>query len=173
MNKFFGFFLVVLFISGCGYKPSAHYTQEALGERIHVSVSISRKDPKNSVLIKDAVNESVITRLGGKLSDKESADTELYVSIGSISFASLLYNTEGYTTSYKATVSLNIKYKRKDGKSENFSTSGEYDFNVAEDELTGVTSSVISDVNRFEAIKYASLDALNEFISKIAVKGMK
>ncbi len=170
--KYIGALLIVVFITACGYKPTAHYSREVLGERIHVDVSISRKDPKNSVLIKDAVNESVITRLGGKLSPKETADSELFVDIGSISFSPILYNKEGYVTSYKTKVSLNIKYITRDGNSESFSTSGEYDFPIEEDKY-GKTNSVISDNNRFDAIQKASLDALNEFISKIAIKGMK
>lgn len=172
MIKIFGSLIILFFITACGYKPTAQYSREVLGERIHVDVSISRKDPKNSVLIKDAVNESVITRLGGKLSSKETADSELFVKIGSTSFSPILYNKSGYVTSYKAKVSLSVKYITKDGKNESFSTSGEYDFPIAEN-ADGTTNSVISDSKRFEAIKLASLDALNEFVSKIAIKGMK
>jgi len=171
MSKIFGFLIILFFIVGCGYKPTAQYSKEVLGERIHVDVSISRKDPKNSVLIKDAVNESVITRLGAKLSPKETATSELFVKIGSISFSPILYNRDGYVTSYKAKVSLNIRYTTKDGKSESFSTSGEYDFPIKEND-DGTTNSVISDTKRFDAIKNASLDALNEFVSRIAIKGM-
>jgi len=166
MYRLFGFLLIAIFISACGYKPSAHYAKEILGEHIHVEVEISRKDPKNSVLIKDAVNESVITRLGGKLSSKEKADAELYVKIGSTSFVPILYDQDGYVVSYKATVLLNIKYVTKEGKTESFSTSGEYDFPIE-------ANSIISDTNRFLAIKFASLDALNEFVSKISMNGMK
>ena len=173
MVKIFWSLIILFFIIGCGYKPTTHYTKEVLGEHIHVDVSISRKDPKNSVLIKDAVNESVITRLGGKLSSKETADSELFVKIGSISFSPILYNAQGYVTSYKTTVSLKIKYTtKKDAKSESFSTTGEYDFPIVE-KKDGTTNSVISDSKRFEAIKLASLDALNEFVSRIAIKGMK
>ena len=170
--KYIGSLLIIVFLTACGYKPTAHYAREVLGERIHVDVTISRKDPKNSVLIKDAVNESVITRLGGKLTSKETATSELFVKIGSTSFSPILYNKSGYVTSYKAKVSLSIKYITKDGKSESFSTSGEYDFPIAEN-ADGTTNSVISDSKRFEAIKLASLDAVNEFVSKIAIKGMK
>ena len=172
MFKIFGSLAIIVFITACGYKPTAHYSRDVLGERIHVDVSISRKDPKNSVLIKDAVNEAVITRLGAKLSSKETADSELFVKIGSTSFSPILYNRSGYVTSYKAKVSLSIKYTTKDGKSESFSTSGEYDFPIAEN-ADGTTNSVISDSKRFEAINLASLDALNEFVSRIALKGMK
>lgn len=166
MFKILGSLFIVLFISACGYKPSSHYAREVLGQKIHVEVAISRKDPKNSVLIKDAVNESVITRLGGKLSTKESADTELYVKIASTTFSPVLYDRDGYVISYKARVLLSIRYVTKDGKKATFSTSGEYDFPIE-------ANSVISDTNRFEAIKYASLDALNEFVSQISIKGMK
>lgn len=166
MFKILGSLFIVFFISACGYKPSSQYAQEVLGERIHVEVSISRKDPKNSVLIKDAVNESVITRLGGKLSDKATADAELYVKISSTTFSAILYDEDGYVTSYKARVLLSLRYVTKNGKKETFSTLGEYDFPVE-------ANSVISDANRFEAIKYASLDALNEFVSKISVKSMQ
>ena len=172
MIKIIGSLVILVFIAACGYKPTAHYSKELLGERIHVDVTISRKDPKNSVLIKDAVNEAVITRLGGKLSTKEEATSELYVKIGSTSFSPILYNEDGYVTSYKAKVSLNIKYILKNGKSESFSTVGEYDFPIAEND-DGTTNSVISDNKRFEAIKLASLDALNEFVSRIAIIGMK
>lgn len=166
MFKILGSLFIVLFISACGYKPSSYYAQEALGEKIHVEVEISRKDPKNSVLIKDAVNESVITRLGGKLSNKETADAELFVKIASTTFSAILYDENGYVVSYKAKVVLSIRYVTKDGNKNSFTTSGEYDFPIE-------ANSVISDTNRFEAIKYASLDALNEFVSKISVQGMK
>lgn len=170
--RYIWLFCIAIFISACGYKPTTHYSKELLGERIYVDVTISRKDPRNSILIKDAVNESVITRLGGKLSLRESADSELHVEIGSTSFTPIIYNQRGFVTAYKTKVSLNIKYTIKDAKSESFSTTGEYDFPIAQDEH-GKTSSLISDSNRFQAIKLASLDAINEFISQIAIKGMK
>lgn len=117
-------------------------------------------------MIKDAVNESVITRLGGKLSSKEMADSKMFIKIGSVSFSPILYDKDGYVISYKTTVSLDIAYNTKDGRHDRFSTSGEYDFPIE-------ANSVISDSKRFEAIKFASLDALNEFISRIAITGMK
>lgn len=166
------FFLIILFLVACGYKPASHQAREILGERIYVDVTISRQDPRNSVLIKDAVNESVITRLGGRLSSKEMANSELLVKIGTTTFTPILYNRDGFVTAYKAKVSLNIKYATIDGKSGSFSPTGEHDFPVAENP-DGTTNSVISDAKRFEAIKLASLDALNEFVSSLALRGIK
>ena len=44
--KYIGSLLIIVFMTACGYKPTSYYAKEALGERIHVDVSISRKDPK-------------------------------------------------------------------------------------------------------------------------------
>ncbi len=165
MKNSIPFLLLFLLISvGCGYKPSTAYTKKVLGERLHVNVSISRKDPKNSVLIKDAINETVVGRFGGVLSDEKSADTNLFITIGSTSFTPTSYDKNGYVISYKTKVTLTTRYKTRSGDTKSFTTSGEYDFPIE-------ANSVISDTKRFEAIKYASIDAINEIISKIAIIG--
>ena len=162
---FLGLLVGILLLGGCGYKPIARYAKEVLGHKIYAEVTISRQDPRNSVLIKDAVNEAVVSRFGGKLTSRELADTTLHVSISSISFSPTVYDKNGYVIAYKTTVTLLTKYEGVDKKPEQLTTSGEYDFSIAE--------SVISDTRRFEAIKYAASDALDEFVSKIAIKGLR
>ncbi len=161
----FGIFFILL-LSGCGYKPSSYYAKQVLGDKIYAQVSISRVDPKNSVIIKDAINEAILTRFVGKLTTKELAESSFLVSFGSVSFSPILYDANGYVISYKAKVSLSIKFTNKQGKTSALSTTGEYDFPIE-------ANSVISDTKRFEAIRYASLDAINEFISTISVRGMQ
>lgn len=51
-------------------------------------------------------------------------------------------------------------------KVEKLTVSGEYDFSIE-------SNSVISDSNRFEAIREAAADSLDEFVSKIAIKGLR
>ena len=159
------YLLLPLMIFGCGYKPSSFYTKRVLGENIHVDAKISRKDPKNSVLIKDAVNEAVVGRFGAKLSDKKGADTNLVVSIGSVSFTPTVYDRDGYVIAYKTRVTLESSFKTDKGVEKKFSTTGEFDFPIE-------ANSVISDTKRFEAIKNASSDAINEIISKISIMGI-
>lgn len=167
MIRFFlGAIALVLLLVGCGYKPTSYYAKEALGNKIYAEVTISRQDPQNSVLIKDAVNEAVVSRFGSKLTSKELADTTLHVSIGSISLSPTVYDKYGYVTAYKTTVVLAIKYEGTDKKVQHISTSGEYDFSIQ-------ANSVISDTSRFEAIRLASIDAIDEFVSKIAIKGLR
>ncbi len=166
MKQLFLGFLIAVVISGCGYKPSSYYAKQALGDRLYAEVTISRQDPRNSVLIKDAVNEAIVSRFGGKLVTKEQADSILRVNIQSISFSPTVYDTYGYVIAYKTTVVLAMQYENADKKIEKLTATGEYDFSIE-------TNSVISDTNRFEAIRYAANDALDEFVSKIAIKGLR
>lgn len=167
MKHFFlGMLLCLFMLGGCGYKPTAHYAREVLGQKIYAEVIISRKDPRNSVLIKDAINEAIVSRFGAKIVNKEEADTVLKISIGSVNFSPTVYDQYGYVIAYKALVKLAISYQYANGKLEKMTTEGEYDFSIE-------ANSVISDTSRFNAIKYSSLDAIDEFVSKIAIKGLQ
>lgn len=165
MKRYFIGICLSLIVAGCGYKPTAYYAKSVLGERIYAEVTISRKDPQNTVLIKDSVNEAVVSRFGAKIVPKEKAQTLLHVSIGSIAFSPTVYDKYGYVIAYKTIVTLAITYTKEGSPLERMSTSGEYDFSIE-------PNSVISDSKRFEAIRYAASDALDEFISKIAIKGV-
>ena len=154
-----GFILI-----GCGYKPTSYYAKSALGSRIYAEVAISRQDPQNSVIIKDSVNEAIVGRFGARLVPKEEAETVLNVKIASVGFAPLVYDKYGYVIAYKTIVQLDITATQQ-GKSEQLKTSGEYDFSIE-------SNSVISDSKRFEAIRYAADSALDEFVSKVAIKGL-
>lgn len=160
-----GFFVLVL-LAGCGYKPSAYYAKRALGNNIYAEVTISRQDPRNSVIIKDAVNEAVVSRFSAKLVSKEKADTVLKVKINKTSFSPTVYDQYGYVIAYKATVELAFTYESDHKETEKITAVGEYDFSIE-------SNSVISDSNRFEAIKAAANEALDEFISKVAIKGLR
>jgi len=162
------FSLLFLFIFiGCGYRPSSDYTKKILGDKIYTQVYIDINDPENSVLIKDAVNEAVVSKFKSKIVDKkELANTFFYVKFKSKSFTPVAYDRDGYVIAYKAKVLLNITYVDKTGKKGSFDVSGTYDFPIE-------ANSVISDSKRFEAIKFASYKAISEFISRIAIKGLK
>jgi len=160
------FFLVfVLFFNGCGYKPTYIYTKKVLGDDIYVDVDISLKDPQNSVLITDAVNEAVISKFRSNLvRDKKRASAQLYISLKKVKFKPIQYDKNGYVIAYKTYVSLKTRYIDKKNKSKTITTSGNYDFSIE-------ANSIISDNKRFEAIKFAALKAIDELISKISIKG--
>lgn len=163
--RFFLIFITLFFL-GCGYKPASLYTKNVLGKKIYTQVIVYLRDPENAVLIKDAINEAVVSRFKGSLAPKEKADSEIIVSLNSVRFTPLEYNNEGYVIYYRAVTSLKIVYKSKEGKTKTIYVSGSYDFPIE-------PNSVISDSKRFEAIKESSKKALDKFISKISISGYK
>ena len=172
--RYFLAFFIAIFICGCGYKPVSKITQDLVGERIYVDVIISKEEPKNSVWIKDAVKEGMVARLNKSLSSKESADTSIIISVKELTYDAIIYDQYGYITSYKASLQLNYKTKFKDGSVVDVPASGEYDFSVARRQKdVRFADSVISDTQKYEAIKEASKEAFDEYIANLAVKGYK
>ena len=153
---------------GCGYKPSSYYAKEELSGNVFVNVLVNLEDPKNTVLVKDSINQILIQKLDSQLVTKESlADVVMNLTVNSVQMDVLQYDTSGYNKLYKATINIKIAYfKKSENKRKSFTLEGEYDFSVD----NGTT---ISDSQRFEAIKAASDKALEEFISKVAVSSHK
>ena len=164
MKHIFLGILLAFVLIGCGYKPTSYYAKSALGTRIYADVIISRQDPQNSVLIKDSINEAIVSRFGSRLVSKEEADVILKVKLTSVAFSPVVYDKYGYVIAYKTIVALEIT-STKQGQNEVFQTSGEYDFSIE-------FNSVISDSKRFEAIRNAADDALDEFVSKVSIQGL-
>lgn len=159
-------FFLIFFVTACGYKPSSSYAKEKLTGNVFVNLIINLEDPRNAVLIKDAMIEIIVHRLGSKVVyDKALADTIMDVKLNSVSMSSLQSDEDGYVDLYKATVNIFVKYTNNEGTA-SFTVTGDYDFSIAD-------GSTITDTKRFEAIKNASSEALEEVISKIAVSTFK
>jgi len=161
------FLLVILLLelSGCGYKPSAKYAREILGKKISTSVIISAQDPENTVIIKDAVDEAVIDIFHASLVDKKYADTHLEIKISDPSYSPLQYNDNGFIISYRATITLMIKRESKN-LTKNYTSVGNYDFSV-------VPNAVLTDQERFDAIKFSSIKAISSFVSEVSAEGSR
>jgi len=145
-----------------------------VGDKIYVDVIISKEEPKNSVWIKDAVKEGMVARLNKNLSSKESADTSIIISVKDLNYEAIIYDEFGYITSYKAHLSLNYKTKFKDGSVVDIPATGEYDFSVARRQKdVRFADSILSDTQKYEAIKEASKEAFDEYIASLAVKGYR
>lgn len=159
-------FLLLLIWSGCGYKPTSLYTKEVLGDKIYTEVAISLEDPENTVLIKDAINEAVVSKFQAKLADIDQADSKLYISLSRVSFVPIQYDKNGYVIAYKTYVGLTTRYVDRKNKSHKIYTTGDYDFPIE-------ANSLISDTKRFDAIKNAGEKALDAIRSKIAIGAMR
>ncbi|MFV0482230.1 MAG: LPS assembly lipoprotein LptE [Campylobacteraceae bacterium] len=165
MKKYLLALFCIIFV-GCGYTPTAKLAKNVLGDKVYVDVAMSRVDPQNTVLIKDAISAALVDRFGSKIVSKNEANSFIYVSLKNIKFSPLAYDTNGYVISYRTVVTLKIDYTLSSNEKGSINTEGEYDFPI-------IADSVISDSKRFEAIKYASEDALDEFTAFIAIKGLQ
>lgn len=155
-------------LNGCGYKPSSYYAKKELAGKVFVKLFIDLKDPRNAVLVKDTVDKLLIQKLDSKLVYDESlADTIMNLKIDSVDMNVLQYDKDGYNKVYRAVVKIKVDYLKKlTNKRNSFTVDGEHNFSVDD----GTT---ISDTKRFEAIRNASDDALDEILSKIAVQSFK
>ena len=159
---------IAFFINACGYKPSTYYAKKEMEGNVFVKLDVSLEDPRNSVLVKDAVNKILLQKLDSKIvNDRNRADVIMNLGINSVSITTLQYDEEGYNKLYKAEVVIKVEYFRKDdGIKKSFTVDGEYDFSID----NGTT---LNDSNRFDAISNASTKAVDEILSKIAVASFK
>ena len=154
--------LSLIFFTACGYKPAVNYAKQEIKGKVFVDLHVNIEDPKNSVLIKDAMIELLVQKLGRKLVDKKSlADTIVDVKLNSISFSTLQYDNDGYIKLYEANASINVKYDNK-VKTKSFNVSGNHDFSIED-------GGTISESKKFEATKEAASKALDAVIAKLAI----
>jgi len=158
--------MLIFLITACGYKPSSQYAKEEVHGKVFVNLLIDLEDPRNAVLIKDAMHELLVHRLDLKIvDDRKLADTIMNIKLDSVKMIVLQDDDQGYNKLYKAVVNILIDYDNKEER-KSFLVSGDYDFSID----NGTT---ITDTRRFEAIKNAANEALEEVISKLAVNSFK
>ena len=163
MRILLGCIVAVMIFTGCGYVSAAHYAQSVVGESVSTEVLISMEDPQNTVIIKDAVDTAVIIKFRTSLTSKNASQTHLKIQIASVGFTPLRYDTNGYVTTYRTTVSMSIERKTLE-KTHSYSTSGRYDFDIE-------PNAIISDQARFNAISLSAQKAIDAFIAQIAAEG--
>lgn len=157
-------FAIVFFV-GCGYKPSAKYARNIVGERVSTSIVISAEDPENTVVIKDAVDSAIIEIFHSSLVARNYSDTHLNFSITSPSYTAIQYDTNGFIVAYRATIVLNVVRISKDLQ-KSYTATGTYDFSVS-------ANAVITDQERFDAIKYSAKKAINSFVAQVSAEGSR
>lgn len=158
------FFVYLGIFNACGYLPTNKVASNVFSDKIYINAIISQQDSRNSIYIVDTIRELVINKLGKSPTLKEEADDTLYVAMESLSFIPIIYDENGYVIAYKARIVLLFDVAFKNGQKEKIRASGDYDFAIS-------PNTVISDTAKFEAIRAASSEAFDEFVSIVAIKG--
>jgi len=157
--------LLLTLFSACGYKPSSKYARSIVGEKVSTSITISAQDPENTVVIKDAVDSAIIEIFHSALVTRSYSDTHLSFSITPPSYSAVQYDTNGFIIAYRATIVLTIIRQTKDLQ-KRYTSKGTYDFTV-------VPNAVITDQERFDAIKFSSIKAIASFVAQVSAEGSK
>ncbi len=156
--------MILLLLSACGYKPSAHFSPKVIGERVYTEVDVSLSDPENSVLIKDALNRALYSRFKSLATTKSKAQSSIFVSYQSIRFVPLQYDQNGYVVQYQANIRLKFRLLKGEKQEERLIV-GRYEFPIR-------PSAIISTDLRFKAIERGSVHALDQFVAYVSAKGL-
>ena len=165
MKKIILLVLVSLLITSCGYKPSSKFSRAVLGEKISTSVIISREDPENTVIIKDAVDTAIIETLQASLTSRADSDSHLVFSISTPRYSAIQYDDNGYIIAYRMRIILNIT-RFYDDKEKKYIANGTHDFSIT-------PNAVVTDQERFDAIKSSASKAIDSFIAQLSAEGTR
>lgn len=156
------YIICILFLSSC-YKPSSNIASEFLGENIYVKTIVDKQDPLNSVYITDLFRNYIMSKLHKNIVNESGYDTKIIVEVTNLSFEPLYYNQDGYALEYRVVLGIRFNIYRFESFDE-INTSSSYTFYLP-------PNSIIGDNLKDEAIKNASKENFDEFISLIALKG--
>lgn len=163
--KFILVSLITLLFVSCGYKPSSKFSREVIGEKISTSIVISSQDPENTVIIKDAVDQAIIEVFHASITKRSYSDTHLEIKVDNPVYTPIVYNENGFVVGYIMNITLNIT-RYHNGISKKYKSSGSFDFVVQ-------PNAVVSDQERFEAIKYSAHKAVLSFIAQVSADGAR
>lgn len=158
--------ITLLFLNGCGYSPSAKHSRAVVGENISTSVIISLVDPENSVIIKDGVDSAIIEVFHASLTTKAFSTTHLTVKLSNPSYEPIQYDADGFVVSYRTTVNLRITRSTNGEDSKDYNVRGTFDFSIT-------PNAIISDKQRFDAIKFSSTKAIKSFVAQVSAEGAR
>jgi hypothetical protein len=162
LQKIVSLTILFIFIVGCGYRPTSEFVKNRLGSLVYIKSIISLKNPTNSVIVKDALVESIIKKTSAKIVNSASiATSRIYIEFKSVKLTSLQKDEEGYDITFETAVKINIKVTREN-KTKSYNLVGHDVFGL---EAGGISS----DIKKKESIKNASIKAINEFLSRIGI----
>ncbi|MCF6245257.1 MAG: LPS assembly lipoprotein LptE [Sulfurovum sp.] len=165
-KSLFTFFItsfLLLILSACGYKPSAHMIKNMFEDTVYVEVNVDKIEPENAPFIKDEMNRMIYTRFKSRVTSKEEAKSKIYIAYTGSSYVPLSYK-DGYVTRYRAYIRVHFNMLNKEGKTSKTIVS------VVESDIQA--SSLTSSTLRTEAIRKGLEKALDEFLAFVSAKGM-
>jgi len=156
--------LLILLLSGCGYRPVSQYSTNLLGNSAFVDVILDLKEPSNGVYLKEEIIKTLRERLNTTVvADKKRADSIIIVPKYSFSYSPLNYDRNGYVIRYRVHTTITFEL---------ITPKGRFKKVIHVDEDVGIkASSLTSSIARDTAIRYSIRKAMDKFIAFVAQKG--
>lgn len=158
--------VIILMLSACGYTPSAKNARVVVGDSISTQVIISSIDPENSVIVKDGIDTAIYEVFHASLVSKKISNTHLIITLSRPSYRPVQYDKDGFVVAYRTTVNLGIEKNTKNEENKKYRVRGTFDFSIT-------PNSIISDKQRFDAIRASSIKAIKSFVAKISAEGSR
>jgi hypothetical protein len=156
---------MILFVDGCGYKPSSHYINTLFDDSIYVEVRVDRVEPENAPYLKDELNKLVYKRFKKVVTSKALASNYIIADYSDTRFKPIAYDKNGYVSRYRVDCRVKFDMKTKKGRFAKTITS-----TVQQDIYY---SSVLTSSLRIEAIKKGFDKALDEFMAYVSAKSIQ
>jgi len=93
------------------------------------------------------------------------SQTHIVLSLSDPSYSPIQYDSDGFIVAYRTTVSLKIHRQTAD-ESKDYNVKGTYDFSIT-------PNAVITDKERFDAIKFSSQKAIRAFVAQVSAEGAR
>jgi hypothetical protein len=156
--------VLMLLLSSCGYAPASSYASNQISKQVYVNVYIDAKNSQYTPILKDSVNEMLISKFDATLVDNKAFGTTIVdVRMSSLSFESLQTDSRGFVNFYRAKVSIDMSYNNLDKNiKKTFKLQDYYDYRVDENAIS-------SQKAQENAVKLAIKKSLNNMFSSIAV----
>jgi hypothetical protein len=157
--------MAMLFVVGCGYKPSSHYINNLFDDSMYAEVRVDRVESENAPYLKDELNKLIYKRFKKVVTSKALASNYIIASYSGTRFAPIAYDKNGYVSRYRVNCRIKFDMKSKKGRFSKTITS-----TVQQDIYY---SSVLTSSLRIEAIKKGFDKALDEFMAYVSAKSVQ
>ncbi len=158
--------IILIFLTSCGYKPTAHSIKGIFGNSIYIDVVIDKVEPDSALYIKDEMRKIIYRRFHSKVADENMADSKIIISYGGSRLTPLKYDRNGFVRKYSISLSIIFKVETKNGLKFVKKIRAQYESDTQE---IGKNQSNL----RAEAIKKAMSIAIDEFVAYLSKKGLR
>jgi len=159
-------FILLFFITSCGYKPVEKYSVNIFDNPVLVKVKLDPEDPEYGEYLEDEIAKMAINRLNLRLT-KNVNEAKSYILVNNYTINTTAANRDKDGNVIRYSVNAAIEFAVKDRY-------GFWSKNIVANEYVSVKAqSILSSVDKEKAAKLAIKKALDEFVVAVINRANK